>query len=120
VVARRDRLVGLTDVQDAPVAEPVEAANEVCDGPYVVGADVRQPIAKLIPAADVDERETVIQQPPHLADRRVASDEDAAIGELEAAERTLATGRGFGSRQACEQQVVALGAASSSIPTRNG
>jgi hypothetical protein len=40
-VAGRDRLVGLTDVQDAPVAEPVETADEVCGGSYVVGADVR-------------------------------------------------------------------------------
>jgi hypothetical protein len=61
----------------------------------------------LIPAADVDKRETVIQQPPHLPDRRVAFNEDATISELQAAERTLPPDGGFGSRQACGQEVVA-------------
>jgi hypothetical protein len=92
-----------------PVAQRVEVTDQVGGGPDVVGPDVWEPVSELITPADVDQWEAIVEQPPDLADRGVAADEDGSVGELEPAQRTLPTGRGFRPRQAGEQQVVAFG-----------
>ena len=93
-VDRRDRLVELADIQDAPVAQRVKVPDEVSGGPDVVSPDVWEPVSELITPADVDQWEAIVEQPPDLADWGVAADQDGPVGELEPAQRTLPTGSG--------------------------
>jgi hypothetical protein len=87
----------------------MQVAHQVGGGPHVVRPHVGKPVTELLPAADVDQRETVLEESPHLIDAGVAADEDGPVGELEPAQRTLPTGGDVRPGQAGEQQVVALG-----------
>lgn len=82
-------------------------ADDLAGGAHVVGADPVQTF-RLVPAAEVDHRESVGDQPAQLLDGRVAAEEETAVGEADPAQRFGPGGpRAAGARPREQHQVVA-------------